>query len=406
MSDNTPPLTKIGAPQDNSHSKGIAIFALGFRPFFLCAYITAIVFTLNWQLSHVTSINLSTYYGDIAWHSHEMIFGYLTAAIAGFLLTSVRNWTGMDTVKGMPLVWLTALWLGGRILPYFDGTIPHWIISAVDIAFLPILTVAFTIPLIKTKQVHNYAFPAITITLMIANILIHLELLDILNNVSHHGINIAINAIVILLAIVAGRVIPFFIGRSSWGAHTKKWPTIERLSYITIITLVLVRIIFPETELILFLALLTAVIHSIRMAGWYARVIWSDSLLWILYIGYGWIVVSFILDALSVVVPSISSYIVLHAFTTGAISMITLGMMARISLGHTGRPVQSTPLITISFVLITLSGIIRVALPILLPEWIYYFIVLSGSLWAIAFLIFITIYTPILIRPRVDGLAG
>jgi uncharacterized protein involved in response to NO len=353
--------------------------------------------------------SFATYYdrvgGAMAWHAHEMLFGYVVAVIAGFLLTSVRQWTGFGTATGRGLAALALLWLAGRVAPIFpDRVSPGWI-AAIDLAFLPALTGALAFPLIRRAQARNLGFLPLLLTLALANLLIHLQALGLTATTAPLGTYLAVDLIVLLISIMGGRVIPFFTRSAIPGSPSRSWPLLDKLSIATVIALALLRPLTPNplpTALMQGIAAAAALCHALRMWGWYDARIWSNPLLWVLYLGYGWLVVGFALTSLAPVLPS-GPALVLHAFTAGAMGTMTLGMMARVALGHTGRPLVAPRLVAVGFASIGLGAATRVLGPIFAPHGVASVVTLSGVLWLGAFLPFVAHYAPILLRPRIDG---
>ena len=381
------------------------LFALGFRPFFLLAAIFAVVLIAIWAGAFVINRPLTTYYGMTGWHSHEMIFGYACAVIAGFLLTAVRNWTGMETAKGPPLAGLSALWLAGRIMPFFPGALPSWLIALVDLLFLPALALSLAIPLVRGGQKRNLFFIPLLGALALADLLVHLELFGFAYGSARAGNFLALDLIILLIVIMGGRVIPFFTERALSGVSPKRWRWLEWTSIASVIAFMLAELFLPGSIPAGVMAGLAAASNGLRLAGWYTKRFWAVPLLWVLHLGYAWVVVGFCLKTLAVldlVLPQLT----LHAFTVGGIGVLTLGMMARVSLGHTGRPLKAAGPVAFAFALINLAAVLRGIVPIIFPYWLLQLAALSGGLWILSFLIFVVIYTPILISPRVDGLPG
>ncbi|MCL6415390.1 NnrS family protein [Aestuariirhabdus sp. Z084] len=389
--------------QPSSPPKGFALFELGFRPFFLLAGWLGVLLVGIWGAVYANWLSLNTYYGLIGWHSHEMLFGYTSAVIAGFLLTAVRNWTGVDTIRGPLLAALALLWLAGRILPLMP-TVPHELIALVDIAFLPCLTLALIPPLMKGKR-KNWMFLVILAVMCAANVMVHLQQLGLGNN-GHNGAYLASHLILLLISIIGGRVIPFFTeaGVRPIEIQLQKREWVDRLAIGLVIALAAAQLIVPYSPLTPLLALLAAIAHGVRLYGWYHPLIWRHPLLWILHCAYLWLVIGLLMIPLASM-GLVSPFVALHAFTTGCIGSITLGMMARVSLGHSGRPLAVHASITTAFVAMQLCTLARVIGPILLPGNPQ-LISLSALLWVIAFGLFSVVYTPILIKPRLDGRPG
>jgi uncharacterized protein involved in response to NO len=384
--------------------QGYAPYALGFRPFFVLAGVSAALLLLLWLAAWRGRFPVGDYYGLVGWHSHEMLFGYAGAVIAGFLLTAVRNWSGIDTLSGGPLAALAGLWLMGRLLALLPGPFPPLAIALVDLAFLPLLAVALSGPLWKGKQKINRMFLPLLGAMTLANILVHLEALGMAQTAAR-GTGLMLNLIVLLVVIVGGRVIPFFIEMAVSGAKPKSSPRIEQFSFGALLLLILLELLYPENRLLAPLALAVALTQALRLRQWHARGIWSIPILWVLFTGYAWLVLGFVLKGLAAVGFFAPNQVV-HALTVGGIGVLTLGMMARVSLGHTGRPMRSSRFINLAFVLLNLAALSRVFGPLVLPSRYGLWIDLSGGLWILSFVIFAFVYIPILIRARADGRPG
>ena len=377
------------------------IFALGFRPFFLLAGWLAILLMAFWVPVFVGGVASDIYYAQIDWHSHEMIFGYTVAVIAGFLLTAVRNWANTPTPSGLPLAGMSALWLVARILPILVAIFPRWLIAAADLAFLPTFAIGILVPLLQNNEKRNLIFLPLLAVLWSADLLVHADVLGLAPNLARKGVFLGLDVIILVIVIMGGRVIPFFTERAL-SVVLKRWRIVEWLSPVSVILFLVAELFRPDSITSASLAALAACANGARLAGWYTPRYWRVPLLWVLHLGYGWIVVGFYLKAgtaLGLVPPQFT----IHAFTVGGIGVLTLGMMARVSLGHTGRPLKVGAAMTTAFVLINLAAVGRGLLPPFFPQFFSQLIVASGAFWIAAFTIFIIVYTPILIQPRVDG---
>jgi len=381
---------------------GWAPFALGFRPFFLATGLYAVLMMALWLLVLRGAFTP----GELppaVWHGHEMLFGFAVAVIAGFLLTAAKNWTGIPTPSGLPLAALFGLWLAGRVSFLVPDLPPGWV-AGIDLSFLPVLAVTLALPIVRAKQLNNYPFPFMLLALTVANTLVHGETLG-LSGTARLGLHLAVYVVVAMIMVMGGRVIPSFTDNK---LHTRarRWTSIERLVPLITVLALVAALVAPDSRITALLAALAAAAHAIRLAGWYTPKIWSVPLLWILHLGYAWIVLGFALLALSAAGVSAVAVSALHAFTAGAIGVLTLGMMARVSLGHTGRMLEPAPLMTRAFVAINLAAVIRVALPLSFPAVYAQGMAAAGVAWIAAFGLFALIYTPILLRPRVDGKPG
>jgi uncharacterized protein involved in response to NO len=381
---------------------GFALFALGFRPFFLAAGVFAIVLIGLW---------LAVLHGRVAvaplapalWHGHEMLFGFAVAVIAGFLLTAAQNWTGIPTVSGTPLAGLFLLWLAAR-LAFLVPALPAGLVAAIDLAFLPLLAVALALPISKAKQGHNVPFPAMLLALTVANALVHAEALGGSDTASL-GLRFAAFIVVAMMVLMGGRVVPSFTD-NRLGTRARRWPGIEKAVPFVTVAALAAALIAPASWVTALLAASAALVHAVRLVGWYTPKYWSVPLLWILHLGYAWIVVGFaLLGAAAAGIPGAEDG-ALHAFTAGGIGVLTLGMMARVSLGHTGRLLEAPPVMRIAFWAINLAALVRVAQPLVFASLYTSAMALAGVLWLAAFGVFVAIYTPMLLQPRVDGKPG
>lgn len=390
------------SPGSDHH--GWALFALGFRPFFLLAGVVAVMLVAVW-INYLTDFAVPvSYYPGRIWHAHEMLFGYTVAVIAGFLLTAVKNWTDLPTSSGWSLAGLTSLWLLGRVLPFLGGYIPDGLIAITDLAFLPLLAWMIGVRVLKRRQYNNAVFIVILFIMFLTNLMVHIELLGITTDTSSYGLSMMMFLILLLIVIMGGRVIPFFTERGVQGVKTHIWRPIEVLTGISVVLLALGELLLDDA-LTVWLALFAFTIHFIRLSGWYSHKIWQQPLVWVLQVGYGWIVA-----ALGIAVLAYLGYAPLlwswHAFTVGGLGGITLGMMARVSLGHTGRAMKLPRGMVSAFILINIAALIRVFMPMILPEGNQAWLLLSGITWVLAFLIFLIFYTSILLHARVDGRPG
>ncbi|MGZ8135760.1 MAG: NnrS family protein [Methylococcaceae bacterium] len=381
------------------------LFALGFRTFFLLAGLSALFLIVLWNAIYKGELSHANYFANNIWHAHEMLLGYSIAVIAGFLLTAVKNWTGRPTLTGDQLGALCLLWLYGRILPFYAGLLPDVLIALVDFAFLPALAWQISKPIMQTKHYRSLIFIGLLLLLTLGNGLIHADILDYSKNTAWTGLELIVATIIVMILVIAGRVFPFFTERGLSGTLIIRHPLLDALS-IASAALVFVLQLFDISGILLALtAAFAAIVNIARVSGWYVPRIRYVPLLWVLYIGYGWIILGFILTAL-MAFKLVSPSLALHAFTVGGIAVLTLGMMARVSLGHTGRALRVSNAIAIAFVLINLAAIFRVLLPIALPHWYNVLIYASTLSWLAAFALFVFVYLPILTSARVDGQEG
>ena len=390
------------------HTGKTAFLHLGFRPFFFAALSFAVISIILWLLIFTLGKNiLPSHYPFISWHAHEMIFGFATATVTGFLLTAVKNWTGIQSINGKPLMILFMIWLFARILAFVPTSWALPTLAIIDCLYLLIVTIAFSYPVFKVKQWKNLAFSGKLLFLFIANIIFYLGLLSYLDNGIHYGLYIAFYTVLGIIFNMGRRVIPFFMEKGlccPFEAKNYQWVDVSSLWLF--LTFSIADIFFPNHYIGAILAGVLVVLHGARLYGWHHKAIWGKSLLWVLLVGYSWIVLGFALKFLSLFL-SISPYLALHAFAYGGIGMITAGMMARVSLGHTGNNVFDPPkILHLIFALLFAGTISRVLLPLFFNQFYMPLVTLSQVLWIAAFLVFFVVYGPMLIKARTDGRYG
>ncbi len=357
------------------------------------------VYVLHWPLS-INRMSL------LQWHAHEMIYGFALAVIAGFLLTAVKNWTGVQTLHGVGLMGLFGLWAIARVSLLF-GTPLLFLAGLFDLLFMVGLTAAIVDPIRKAKQWKQSGIIAILVLLLIGNSLFYLGAVGLIESGVFISIRGGLFLIVGLVLFMGRRVIPFFI--EAGVGYPIKVKNSEKLDVAVIILYSLflfVEVGMGHQWLAAAIALGLLVANSIRLAGWHTPGIWKKPLLWSLFIAFGAINVGFLLMALTPLLK-LPALIVLHAFSVGGIGVITLSMMARVTLGHTGRNVQQPPKTVPIALLILIAGtVFRVIVPLLISDAYRMWVAISQILWIAAFLLFLISYLPMLTKPRVDGQFG
>ncbi len=400
----------MGSAKTKQQSGALAdatFLALGFRPFYLLAGVFAAVAVPIWLMSFTGGMRMDGYLPGIAWHSHEMIFGFAPAIMAGFLLTAVRNWTGQPTPTGMSLAALVVLWLVARILML---TGPATAAALIDSLFLPALGVAIAIPIWRSRNKRNYKILAVLTALTLANVCFHLASLGVLPvGASRVAIFAALDVIAILVAIIGGRVIPAFIGNAIEKSAPRHVFSIEVISVGALVVILAFDSLqwwapVPNAVWLAILAI-AAVVHGIRLLLWQPFLTHGNPLLWMLPVAYAWLPIMLALRALSLlsVVPISAAF---HALTVGAIASLMIAIMMRSALGHTGRELEAGPFEISAFLLLQLAAIVRVLASTVVPGAYREAMIVSGVLWTSAFVVFLIRYWPILTRARIDGRQG
>jgi uncharacterized protein involved in response to NO len=387
--------------------RAFALFNLGFRPFFLLAGVFALVAIFIWGNFFVYGWPAPRFpFPPVLWHAHEMIFGYGMAVAAGFLLTAVRNWTKLPTPSGIPLAGLAMLWLAARLA--------GWVVHAqvlpmalFDLAFDLWFIVAIFIPILRAKQHHNIGIASKIILLTLANLCFYLGVSGVLAQGIGWGLYSGLYVLLALVYSMARRVLPFFIERGvGYPVTLKNWVWIDRASIYVFVLFLVADVFWRNVPVSAALAGLLFATHVVRMAGWHTWGIWKKPLLWVLYVGYGGATFGFLLRALAPF-TSFAPSLAIHAFALGGIAIITAGMMARISLGHTGRDIQHpSRLLAPAFISLCVAYIARVLLPLIAPGYYLLWLGMAQAAWLLAFALFVWIYSPILIGRRADGLPG
>jgi len=397
----------MATPQNRSTaepapSKKWAALALGFRPFFLLSVAAAIVLMLLSVAGFTADFRPQGYFDLPLWHAHEMLFGYATAVVAGFLLTSVRNWTGLPTPTGTPLLLLALLWLAPRLLS-FVPLLPAPVFALLDMLFLPTLAIILARLIRQAGQPHNYPIPLLLIGMALCNGSVHLYLLGWFESATTIAIQLAACMIIGLIIIIGGRVVPFFM-QGGIGQRPDTIPWVEKAALPSLLLFAL-SIISDLSWLIMITALVAAVIHTARLYSWCNRKLLTVPMLWVLIAGYAWLVAGLFLYAIALWLD-LSIATALHAWTIGAIGMFTLGMMTRVALGHTGRTIEPLPWISTAFALLFIAALVRTLLPLIWPQLLEISIIISAGCWITAFVIVAIRYTMILLTPRPDGKPG
>ena len=388
---------------DEQAKKSYALFNLGFRPFFLGAAYAAVFLMGIWGLLYTNVIELSNYYGIIDWHSHEMLFGFSIAVIAGFLLTAVRNWTNVDTISQTPLAFLAGIWVLARIVPFTP--LPGIFIAVLDVSFFFLLMLAVAHPIIKVKQWSNLIMVAILALFLLADILVQAQHLGFMAKGVIQGNTLALYAILLIIQVLTGRVMPFFTRVVVPATKVVERPGLEKVLLTTLVLLAAADTLALNPLLISFLAFVLLVAHLMRVMPWFSKPVLDTPILWVLYAGYLWLIIGFMMKVF-VGFDWVTNNLAIHAWTVGTIGITTYGMMSRVSLGHTGREMKPPKFAVAGFYLLMIAAIVRVIFPLFSIANYILWIEISMLLWILAFALFAFAYTPILSRPRVDGRAG
>jgi uncharacterized protein involved in response to NO len=399
--------------QKSSQPQTWVAFATGFRLFFLGAAGLAGLAIAYWGVRFFAELQHFSlqYYPTIIWHMHEMVFGYIGAVIAGFLLTAVTNWTGLPTLRGWPLALLFLIWLSARCLPFL-GDASGWLTASLNLLFFIYLAVAIAIPIVRSGNKRNLFVVAIILALAMTNAVVHAELQGYTNIGLKAALSIAFYLELCLTVIIAGRVFPMFSAGGLKGIYSpQKYQWLEIASLLSFVGFAVLNVV-PDLNVqvapivLLLGGLITAGLHALRVAAWFHWRIFSVPLVWVLHLGYYFLIAGIVLIGLSGYYPETKSS-GLHAMLAGGLGLITVGMMARVSLGHTGRNIHKPhKLISVVFILIAVAAFVRVFMPLISNQYYLAAIKSSSVLWGSGFGLFIVLYASVLLLPRVDGELG
>ncbi len=378
-----------------------ALFALGFRPFYLLAALFAAIAVPAWVADLAGYGWPAGYLDGLAWHQHEMVFGFVLAVIAGFLLTAARVWTGRPTLSGLPLALLAAHWLAARVLMI---TGPGWLGALVDGAFPFVLAAVLARVIVGARNARNYFVPALLAVLGLADACFHLSTLGLIEAPASLAVQGSLYLIVILLIVMAGRVVPAFTASALPQAKLRRSAALDRAALALSVIALLCALAGLDGWLTAAPAFAAAALHAARQAGWAPLATRGRPLLWILHLSHAWIPLGFVLlglAAFGIVIGAAA----LHAFAVGAVSGTIVGMITRTALGHTGRPLTAGRAETAAYVLVLAAAVLRVAAALILAAYLP-LVIASAALWSAAFLVYFAAYAPRLARPRLDGKPG
>ena len=378
-----------------------ALWNLGFRPFYLLATVFGAISVLLWA-AQFSGLLPATYLQGSLWHAHEMLFGFTTAVIAGFLLTAVRAWTNQPTPSGTPLMALAALWVCGRVLVLTPFALTAAIVNA---AFPVAVAVAIGIPMWRSRNLRNYFLAGLLLVIAVLILVVHLALKGDTAIPPRLGLQLALDVVLFIMAVMSGRVIPMFTNNGIPGTNATRNPLVEKLALGAVILLFAADLLQLPTTVIAMIALMGAFLHGLRLALWKPWRTLATPLVWILHAAYAWIAVHLLLRGLSAL-DLLAATVATHALTVGAIGGLTLGMMTRTARGHTGRPLLANGVELTIFLLIQGAAVVRVFGGIVSPGLTMASVQLSALLWALAMGLYAICYWPVLTRPRLDGKPG
>jgi uncharacterized protein involved in response to NO len=385
---------------------GWPVLRLGFRPFYLGAAAFAVLAIPLWVALFLGQWQLTMALPPLLWHAHEMLFGFAIAVILGFLLTAVKAWTGLATPRGASLGALALLWLAARLAAV---TGPYALYAVLDLALLPLVAVVLTRLLLQARNRRNLPLAGLLMLLALANGIFHLGLIGAVEIAPLTPLYAALSLIVMIECAIAGRVIPAFTMSATPGLKLKVRPSVERTALALTALALLLWVLAPAAApwrtgsgLALSLA---AVAHMLRLLQWRPMITRHRPILWILHLAYAWIPLGLALLA-AAQFGWTGATAGVHALAIGATAGLIIGMLTRTARGHTGRPLQVSRPEIVAYVLVMVAAVVRVFLPLAVPQWLPMALVIAATAWSLAFAIYLFIYAPWLLKTRLDGKDG
>lgn len=406
----------INIQSQNLHQKSLprfALFEFAFRPLFLLSVLFSALHLLLWVMVWLGKVSLplpatAHTLTPFLWHGHEMIFGYGFGVIAGFLLTAVTNWTGQKTLTRRPLIVMVCLWVIARIAFMLGGQL-YWLAMLCDLLFAVWVLIEFTRPVMISQNHRQWGFVSKLLLIIVANGLFYLGLFGYLTHGERYGVYLGLYLALAIVLVMGRRVIPFFTKRAlglSQDLKNPKWLDISSLILFTLFCLWDTFYPTLATNGLMVLSLVLFALYGIRLFHWYAKGLFKHSLIWSLWLANAIFFTGFLLKSMALL-GWVNPFLYLHAFALGGIGLMTLGMMSRVSLGHTGRNVFAPPRLLVPiFIIMIAAALTRVLLPILLAGQYKIWIMLSAMLWVLAAFLFLIIYSKILVSARADNKPG
>ncbi len=404
MKPSTPPLVSAGATAapHSIQNRGWPLLRLGFRPFYILGALLAFASVPVWIAAFLGWMTLDVPVTPLLWHAHEMLFGFATAIIVGFLLTAVKAWTGLATPRGALLAALAALWLVARLAAL--GA-PYVLYAALDMLLLPIVGVLLLRVLLRAGNRRNLPLIGILLLLALANLAFHLAVMGVINLSPVHALYAGLALIVMIECVMAGRVVPAFTASVNPGLKIKL-PRWQEMTTLGVTALALLLWVFAPPGMVSALALVLAgLLHVARIAQWHPLKTLGRPILWILHASYAWIPVGLLLLAMAQL-GWVTTTVGVHALAVGATGGLIIGMLTRTARGHTGRPLQASRAEVLAYALVMGAALVRVFFPVFLPQWYGPGLIVAAAAWSVAFGIYLVMFTPWLLQTRADGKDG
>jgi uncharacterized protein involved in response to NO len=379
-----------------------AILTLAFRPFFLAASLWSALALALWIVLFITGRVLPSRFDPLNWHIHEMLFGFVLAAIAGFILTAIPNWTGRTPIRGAPLGGLALLWVLGRVACMTSALIPFRLAAAIDLTFPFLLCGVAAREIIAARNWRNLAMPVPIGVLGIADLLMYLESAGFAVPAGL-GWRLGLATIIVLISVIGGRIVPSFTHNWLVKRGVAGLPAVhgllDRAALGSLHAGLIGWAFFPAFRLLGVLLLLAVALNLWRLVRWRGAATLAEPLLTILHVGYAWVIGGAALLGATMLTSAIPEAAAIHAFTAGAIGTMILAVMTRVALGHTGRPLEADRATALIYVLVNLAAATRVMASVVGGSFLL-LVSISAVLWVASFALFTVRYGPMLTAPR------
>ena len=386
-------------PRLQAHA-GPALFSYGFRPFFLLGAVYSGLAILLWLPLLHGRLTMPTAFTLRDWHVHEMLFGYVAAVVTGFLLTAVPNWTGRLPIQGGPLIVLLMIWIAGRVAVTFSGLIGWMPAAAIDGAFLLGLAAVVLREIVTGRNWRNLKVAGIISILAASNVAFHLE--AALMGGADLATRLAIGTIILLIVLIGGRIVPSFtrnwLARQGAGRLPAPFDRFDLITIAASIIALAAWVVLPDARPTGVVLIAAAVLQMVRLGRWAGYLCAAEPLVLILHVGYAFVPIGFALvgaAALDLVPPTAG----IHAWTAGAAGTMTLAVMTRASLGHTGHDLIASTPTQLIYGMVVVAALARIGAA-LAPQWTTPLLDAAALAWTGAFLGFALVYGPMLCRPR------
>jgi uncharacterized protein involved in response to NO len=395
------------AVNSQKHSYLSTLAAMGFRSLFLLAGLWAVLGMVLWLSILAGHYDKELFFIPSWWHGHEMLFGFVGAAAAGFMLTAAPIWSKADPLTGPPLLRIIIAWIIGRLAIWVAPVLPAEIVAVLDLSFWALFLWSSAPTLWNTGNRIHRIFPSLLALVMIGNVMMHLEAMGWTDDTARQGLYLGIDAIIFFLIVVGGHIMPMFtretLNEGGGGLEFPLSPVLEIAGAVTMMAVLVGNFLYSQHYITGILFVSAAVVQAVRFSRWHIFKTFNDPMLWSLHVGFSWLIFGLLLSGMARLTEWLAISTALHALTVGAMGFFTLGIMSRISLIHTGYPVVADRRLTIAFLTIFAAASIRLLPELPIPGGA---ILLSGCLWIVSFGLFLQAFWSKLTQPRIDGKPG